>query len=141
MDASPGKVIALTTNRQTEDAAVAYVIECEAAHGRVATDTRGRAAAADLISGDRVIEVKAYGRSARGVDLWMEARQIEEAKGGGHFWLYIVENVRQGDPTLFRHVEIGAEVLSQLISRAVPRYYFTVPFPVATYDRLFDGQP
>ncbi|MDX6254087.1 MAG: hypothetical protein QOJ11_421 [Frankiales bacterium] len=140
MDESRGAPASLTTNKQIEDAAVRYVLKWEAAQGREASDTRGQGAAADLISGDRVIEVKAYGLSARGADLWLEVRQVEEAKANKNFWLYLVENVRQGDPSMFRHVELGGDVLAQLVSRAVPRHYFTVPFPVATYDELFADQ-
>ena len=132
--------VALTTNRQIEDAAVTYVIELEELRGREARDTRGQGVAADLTSGDRVIEVQAYGRSARGADLWLEARQVEEAKVNANFWLYTVENVRQGGPSRFRRIEVGGEALAQLVPRAVPRHYYTVPFPMSTYDQLFTGQ-
>lgn len=57
------------------DLPLAFVIGNEAEHGRKAVDTRGRGAAGYLVSDDgRVIEVKAYGRSARGSGLWLETR-------------------------------------------------------------------
>ncbi|GIG63256.1 hypothetical protein Lfu02_76280 [Longispora fulva] len=124
------------TNRQVEDAAVAFVLAWEAARGRTAHDTRGRGAAGDVASGSRTIEVKAYGRAARGQDLWLEVRQVEEAAGNPDFWLYVVENIRQGDPEKFRLLEIGGEALRSLLARAVERRYFTVPWPVAVYDEL-----
>ncbi len=125
----------LRSNRQVEDAAVAFVIDQEVLEGRSAHDTRHRGAAGDLVSGDRVVEVKAFGTSARGQDLWLEVRQVEEARANPtHFWLYIVENLRQGDPAYFRLLRFGGEPLARLLDRAVEHRYFTVPFPVAVHD-------
>lgn len=123
-----------TTNRQVEDAAIAYVITREGSEGRQARDTRGKGAAADLASGERVIEVKAYGGSARGQDLWLETRQVHEARTNPDFWLYILENIRQGDPAQFQLLRVGGEDLRLLLQRAVERRYYTVPFPVGLYD-------
>ena len=124
------------TNRAVEDAAIAWVIEYEAEHGRVASDTRGRGAAGDVVSDDgRVIEVKAYGRTARGSDLWLETRQFEEAKSNPDaLHVYIVDNVRQGNPNLFQLIDLHGDLLARLLQRAKPHAYVTVPFPVADYD-------
>ena len=124
------------TNREIESAAIAYVIEREAVEGREAHDTRGRGAAGDLASRNRVIEVKAYGTTARGNDMWLEARQVEEAKVNPDFWVYVVENIRQGDPSQFRLLCIGGDDLHALIGKAKEKHYYEVPFPVAVYDRL-----
>lgn len=129
-----------TTNRHVEDAAICYVIEQEAAEGRRAEDIRGTGAAGDVASSDRVIEVKAYGGSARGQDLWLEVRQVEEGRSNPDFWLYVVENVRQGDPGQFTLLRIGGERLRMLLARAVERRYYTVPWPVAVYDDLVSDQ-
>lgn len=126
----------LVGNRAIEDAAVAHVMQYEQLHGRRARDTRHTGAAGDLVSGDRVIEVKAYGKSSRGHDLWLEVRQFEEARRNPNFWLYIVENVRQGDPAQFRLLEIGGAELQALLSRARERRYYEMPWPVTAYDRL-----
>ena len=45
-----------------------------------------------------MIEVKAFGLSACGNDLWLETRQVDEARTNGRFHLYVVDNVRQGNP-------------------------------------------
>jgi hypothetical protein len=103
-------------------------------------DTRGRGAAGDVAGATRTIEVKAYGCSARGQDLWLETRQVEHSKRDPDFWLYVVENVRQGDPARFRLLEIGGDTLRSLIDRTVERRYFTVPWPVAIYDALASQQ-
>jgi hypothetical protein len=125
----------LTTNRSVENAAVKFVLAYELEHGREASDTRGRGAAADLESDDgRLIEVKAYGRSARGTDLWLESRQFDEARSNPAFHVYVVENVRQGDPAGLRLIDLHGDVLARLLQRARPQSYVTVPFPVAVYD-------
>ena len=124
------------TNRAVEDAAIRFVIGFEKAHGRVASDTRGHGAAGDLVSDDgRVIEVKAYGRSARGSDLWLETRQFDEARSDpDRFHVYIVDNVRQGNPAQFHLIDLHGELLARLLQRARPESHVTVPFPVAVYD-------
>lgn len=123
-------------NRAVEDAAIAFVVEYEHRHGRRAHDTRGRGAAADVESDDRIIEVKAAGRSARGFDLWLEVRQVEEARTNPTFHVYVVDNIRQGDPGQFRLIDLHGDPLQTLLERAKEQHYFAVPFPVAVYDRL-----
>jgi len=126
----------LRGNHEIENAAIAYVLELEAAAGRHAVDTRHKGALAD-IEGDRLIEVKAYGTSARGQDLWLETRQVEAAENDPErFHLVIVENVRQGDPAEFRVLDVHGETLLALLARKREKRYFEVPFPVATYDAL-----
>jgi hypothetical protein len=66
-------------------------------------------AAADVKIDDRIIEVKAYGRSARGQDLWLEARQVAEAESHPDFWVYVVDTVRQGDPVEYCLRLLGGE--------------------------------
>ena len=114
----------------------ARVIAYEAEHGRVARDTRGRGAAGDLVSDDgRVIEVKAYGRTARGMDLWLETGQFDEARSDPvGFHVFVVDNVKQGNPNLFGFIDLQGHVLARLLQRARPQTYVTVPFPVAVYD-------
>ncbi len=128
------------TNRAIEDAAIAHVLDWEAAHGRPSHDTRGTGAAADVAGVHRTIEVKAYGGLARGQDLWLEPRQVAEGRHNPNFWLYIVENIRQGDPARFRLLQIGGEALQAMLDRAVERRYFTVPWPVAIYDEFVRDQ-
>lgn len=124
----------VTTNRAIENAAIQYVLAYEAAQGRIARDTRGKGAPADVESNGRVIEVKAAGGSARGADLWLEARQVHEAESNANFWLYVVENVRQGDPALFRLILLGGEQLARLLAKKKALTTYTVPFPVAEFD-------
>ena len=124
--------------KQIEDAAIAYVIERERVEGREARDTRYVVGeVADVVSGDRVIEVKACGTFSRGNELWLECSQYIAAKGDpDRFWLYLVENVAQGDPAQFRLIRIGDSRLQELLEHAKDHRYWTVPVPVGLYDRL-----
>lgn len=119
------------SNKQVEAAAIAYVLEYEERNGRVARDTRHRGEAADLESSGRIIEVKAYGKSGRGADLWLEARQVEEARTNQSFYLYVVEQVCSGNPTLRI---IAGQMLLNLLERAREKRYFEVPLPTSNYD-------
>jgi hypothetical protein len=122
-------------NKAVEDAAIAWVVALERRAGRDPRDTRHDARSpADLVSPPRVIEVKAFGTSTRGNDLWLETNQVEEARRNPDFYLYVVENVRQGDPSRFTLRILGGVRLKQLLERAKEQRYFTVPWPVADYD-------
>lgn len=87
-------------NRQIEDVAIRLVLEREQAAGRSAVDTRNRNALAD-IEGDFLIEVKAFGGTARGSDLWLESRQVQAALDDpSRFHLVVVEHIRTGVPRI-----------------------------------------
>lgn len=124
----------LVGNKAVEDAAVAYVLDRERAAGRIPLDSRYRGAPGDVESPPRMIEVKAFGRSNRGYGLWLEPRQLEEARRSADFYIYVVENVRQGDPAKFTLKVLGGEQLGRLLDHAVERRYYEVPWPVADYD-------
>ena len=127
----------LQTNVEIENAAIAFVIERERREGRAARDTRHQGAIADIESDDRIIEVKAAGTTSRGFEVWLEPVQYEAAKAQpDRFWLYLVENVRQGDPSQFRLLRLGGERLLKLIGNAKERRYFSLPIPVAVYDEV-----
>jgi hypothetical protein len=51
-----------------------------------------------------------------------------------------VDNVRQGDQAHYRLLQFGGDDLRRLLERRVERRYFTIPFPVATYDALVQEQ-
>ncbi len=124
----------LAGNKAVEAAAIGWVMELERAAGREPRDTRYVGAPADIESPPRLIEVKAFGKSNRGFELWLETRQVEEARRNPNFYVYVVENVRQGDPALFTLKVLGGERLARLLERAKEQRYFTVPWPVRHYD-------
>jgi hypothetical protein len=125
----------LVSNRAIEDAAIRWVMRLEEAAGRRPVDCRQRPRyPGDIASPPRVIEVKAYGKSNRGMFLWLEVAQVEAARADPNFCLYIVENVAQGDPEKFSLKVLRGERLAALLERAKERRYFEVPWPVAAYD-------
>jgi hypothetical protein len=130
----PDWVAEIIGNKATEDAAIAWVIQMEAATGRHPRDTRYRGAPADIESPPRLIEVKAFGRSTRGYDLLLEPRQVEEARENPDFYVYVVENIRQGDPSDFTLRVLAGDRLQRLLTHAKEYRYFGVPWPVADYD-------
>ena len=109
-------------------------MELERANGRDPRDTRYRGAPADIESPPRVIEVKAIGTSNRGYELLMEVSQVEEARRNPNFFVYVVENVRQGDPAEFTLRVLGGSRWRRLLERAREYRGFSVPWPVADYD-------
>jgi Domain of unknown function (DUF3883) len=125
----------LKANQAIEAGAIAWVMQLERRAGRQPRDTRYQGAPADIESPPRLIEVKAFGKTNRGFDLWLEARQVEEALRNPDFYVYVVENVRQGQPERFTLKVLGGEVLRRLLERRKEQHYFTVPWPVAVYDR------
>jgi hypothetical protein len=124
----------LAGNRAIEDAAIDYVLELERAAGRAPSDSRYQGAPGDVDSPPRVIEVKAFGGSSRSYGLLLEPRQIDEARRNVNFYLYVVENVRQGDPAKFTLKVLHGERLHGMLDRAVEHRYYEVPWPVADYD-------
>jgi Domain of unknown function (DUF3883) len=128
-------VALLSGNKAIEDAAITWVMGLERAAGRRPRDTRyEKDAPADIESPPRLIEVKSFSTSNRGYDLWLEVSQVEEAKINPDFYVYAVENVRQGDPNQFTLRVLGGDRLRHLLEQAKEQRYYTVPSPVADYD-------
>src|SRR5438105_2196295 len=122
-------------NKAIEEAAVAYVMGLERQAGRNPEDRRYAAAfPADIESAPRVIEIKAVGGSQRGWFLPLEMAQVEEARRNPNFFVYVVDNIAQGDPDLFGLRILGGQLLARLLDSARERRYYEVPFPVAEYD-------
>lgn len=81
--------------------------------------------------------MKAAARSVRSSGfLFLEARQVDEVRKNPNFYVYIVENVGQGDPSAFELRVLGGQQLRRLVDRAKERRYFEVPLPTAEYDAI-----
>jgi hypothetical protein len=125
----------LSGNKAIEDAAIAFVLELERQAGRSSVDRHyEKAFAADIESLPRIIEVKAVGGSQRGWFLPLQVPQVNEARSNPDFFVYIVDRIRQGNPTKFGLKVLGGERLARLLEKAKERRYFEVPVPVAEYD-------
>jgi hypothetical protein len=126
----------LAGNRAIEDAAIRWVMQLEQAAGRLPVDRRHDPTfPADIESLPRRIEVKAIGTSTRGWFLPLEVSQMEEARRNRNFYVYVVENTRQGDPTKFTLKVLSGTRLQQLLLGAKERRYFEVPWPIQHYDQ------
>ncbi|WP_409330810.1 hypothetical protein [Trujillonella humicola] len=122
--------------RKIEDAAIEHVVELERAEGRRAAVVEG---ADGVVSGDRVIAVKACGGTSCGAELLLECSQFVAARDDPELsWLYLVENVAQGDPAAFRVIRIGGQRLQELLEHARERRYWTVPVPDRMYAEFGD---
>jgi hypothetical protein len=123
--------------RQIEDAAIEYVIAQEQAEGR---EARRDEDADGVVRGDRVIAVKACPTSSVGAELLLECGQYVAARDDpARSWLYLVENVAQGDPAAFRLIRIGGNRLEELLEHARERRFWTLPVPVRVYDEVTPG--
>jgi hypothetical protein len=78
--------------------------------------------------------VKAVGKDQRGWFVPIETRQYNAAIRDPQFYLYVVDNIRQGDPTAFRMKVFAGEQLQRLLQNAKKREYFEMPIPVAEFD-------
>ena len=124
--------MATLRNREVENRAIAAVIAYELSQGRNARDARGQCAG-DVLSDDRVIEVKAYSRSARGTQLWLEPDQYAHALDNPNFWIYVVDQIADGAPHV---IPIGGDDLVTLAASASESTYYLAPLRVGDYDRL-----
>jgi hypothetical protein len=126
----------ITVDESKEDAAVRYVIERERRLGREARDTRRRPGAPDIESGDRMIELKVVGRwlRTRGVLLFTPG-QIRKAEQQADYYVYIVENLDQGDPSKFEVRVLHGDDLRRLCAGAKQQRVY-VPVHVGDYAKL-----
>jgi hypothetical protein len=125
----------LVGNRRIENAAIEWVLILERTAGRTPNDRRTDPKfPGDIESPPRIIEVKAVGGDARGVDLPLEVAQFERGCVDPDFYLYLVDRLAQGNPGLFRLKIFDGDRLARLLARARPRQYYELPVPVAEFD-------
>jgi hypothetical protein len=131
-------VAELRGNYAIEQAAIEWAMELERAHGR---ELRRTTSPADIESPPRLIEVKAVGKASCRSDgfLMVEPNQVEALRNNPNGYVYLVENVRQGDPSLFTLRVFGGEHLQRLLTRVNERRYYELPLPVGDYDSALTG--
>jgi hypothetical protein len=121
--------------RSVEDAAIAFVLAEEAAAGRLARDVRGTRALGDVVSGERIVEVRVSATPVRGRDVWLEPRLYDTARAHpDRFWVYVVEDVDRRGPAGFRLVRLGGEPLQRMLDQATKRRFYAVPVPAGVDD-------
>lgn len=123
-------------DKTIEDRAVRFVIDQERRLGREARDTRRKPGAADVESSGRIIEIKAssdWAVRSNGL-LYVTGPQLRRASDP-NFYLYVVENVSQGDPSKIEIRVLHGEELQRLFSGAKPDIYY-VPVRAGDYKKL-----
>jgi hypothetical protein len=122
----------MVTNKEVENAAIAWVIERERAAGREAVDVRKARGPADISSPPRLIEVKSSGRWMG--SLPMEESQVEEALRNPNFYVHVVENVAEGDTSRFVLTVLNRERVCKLLERAKVYRTYWVSWRAHDYD-------
>lgn len=126
-------------NPAIEKAAIAFVIDCERRQGRAARDARGSGlgGAGDVESDGRIIEVKAFskwGLKSTGLLLFTPG-QLRVGLASANYYIYIVENVAQGNPSKFELRVLHGADLQRLLAGAKPQRFY-VPLRAVDYARL-----
>lgn len=122
-------------SRTVQDAAVRWVMQLERAAGRQPVDRREDPTfPGDLESGPRTIVVRALPGGSGDAALTLDATQFAEARRNPTFHVYVVEDTRHGDPTLFTLKVLGGTALRELLGRAWERHYFEMRWPAAHHD-------
>jgi hypothetical protein len=125
----------ISGGKAVEAAALLWVMELERIAGRSPVDRRyERAFAGDIWSEPRTIEIKAASGDYRGWFLPLEPVQLEAARSDENFYIYIVDNIGQGDPADFGLRVLHGEQLRRLAAKAVTRTYHEMPVPVKEFD-------
>ncbi|UXY31678.1 DUF3883 domain-containing protein [Streptomyces sp. HUAS TT20] len=122
-------------NRETEQAAITHVMALERAAGRDPKDVRTSGLPYDVESPPRMIEVKAFSRSARSEALPLEQRQLTAAKADPErYYLYVVDNLAGRDGAEVAVRVVHGKALLAMIERSKPQITYWPTFKAAEYD-------
>ncbi|MFI9567830.1 DUF3883 domain-containing protein [Streptomyces rishiriensis] len=123
-------------NKETEQAAITHVMALERAAGRDPKDVRTSGLPYDVESLPRLIEVKAFSRTARGEALPLEHRQVEAARANPeHYYLYVVDNHAGAEGAEVGVRSLHGEALSAMIERTQPQITYWPTLRAAEYDQ------
>ncbi|MFF3938331.1 protein NO VEIN domain-containing protein [Streptomyces phaeofaciens] len=124
-------------NKETEQAAITHVIALELAAGRDPKDVRTSSLPYDVESLPRMIEVKAFSRSARCEALPLEQRQVEAAKAyPERYYVYVIDNLAGLNGAEIGVRVLHGEVLQAMIDRSQPQITYWPTFRASEYDQV-----
>lgn len=90
----------------------------------------------DVESLPRLIEVKAFSRTARSEALPLEHRQVEAARANPeHYYLYVVDNLASAEEAEVGVRILHGETLLAMIERTRPQITYWPTFRAAEYDQ------
>ncbi|WP_328472415.1 DUF3883 domain-containing protein [Actinoplanes sp. NBC_00393] len=122
-------------NSQIEKVAIEHVLDLERQAGRIPEDVHLCGLPYDISSPPRKIEVKAFGKSARGAAIPLEDRQFQAAvQDPDRYYLYVVDNVEGADQGAMRVRVIHGDALRDLLARSKPHVTYWPTFRTADYD-------
>lgn len=123
-------------NSEIENVAIEHVLRLVRQAGRTPEDVHLRGLPFDISSPPRMIEVKAFGGSARGAAVPLEDRQVEAAtQYPDSFYLYVVDNVAKADLGAVQVRVIQGEALRELLARSKPHITHWSTLRAAEYDK------
>ncbi|WP_406840929.1 DUF3883 domain-containing protein [Streptomyces sp. AHU1] len=123
-------------NKETEQAAITHVMALERAAGRDPKDVRVSGLPYDVESLPRLIEVKAFSRTARSEALPLEHRQVEAARANPeHYYVYVVDNLASAEEAEVGVRILHGEALLAMIERTRPQITYWPTFRTAEYDQ------
>jgi hypothetical protein len=123
-------------NKKTEQAAITHVMALERAAGRDPKDVRTSGLPYDVESLPRLIEVKAFSRTARSEALPLEHRQVEAARANPeHYYLYVVDNLAGVEGAEVGVRILHGEALLAMVERTQPQITYWPTFRAAEYDQ------
>jgi hypothetical protein len=128
------------TNAEIERIAIEYVMDLERDAGREPQDVHLGGVPYDVLSPPRKIEVKAFGKSARGAQLPLEDSQVQAAKADPKdFYVYVVDNVMAEAPAKIAVRVLHGATLMRMIDRTAPHITYWPTLRTAEYDQISEG--
>lgn len=126
-------------NSEVERIAIEHVMNLERAAGRCPVDVHLKGVPYDIESPPRKIEVKAFGKSARGQAVPLEHSQYQAAVSDGeNYYLYVVDNIANHGQEIGVRVLHG-ESLQRLLERCRPSTTYWPTLRTGEYDQLEEG--
>ena len=131
---------ALFGNAEIERAAIEYVMGLERKARRQPVDVHLQGFPYDISSPPRKIEVKAFGRSARGAPIPLEDRQVKAAREDPeNFYLYVVDNIAAEDQAKIAVRVLHGPVLRKMLDRTAPHITYWPTLRTSEYDQTTPG--
>ncbi len=127
-------------NADIERAGIEYVMRLEREAGRHPEDVHLQGFPYDVSSPPRMIEVKAFGGSARGAPIPLEDRQVKAAREDPeNFYVYVVDNIASGDQAKIAVRVLHGPVLRAMIDRTMPQITYWPTLRTSDYDQIATG--
>lgn len=127
-------------NAEIERAAIEYVMGLERKARRQPVDVHLQGFPYDISSPPRKIEIKAFGRSARGAPIPLEERQVKAAREDPeNFYLYVVDNIADEVQGKIAVRVLHGPALRTMLDSAAPHITYWPTLRTSDYDKMANG--